>query len=128
MRGYHEVKRLHGQTMPALSPHTLNKRDLDLLLMGELLKRWERCFATETPSVGDERLFRSLNMANSAVKLPAGADTNLYDTLRSAALWASAFEILRPAKNQAYKGIYADLANITWNLTACNEKKYCRLR
>jgi hypothetical protein len=124
MRGYHEVKRLHGQTMPALSPHTLNKRDVDLLLMGELLKRWERCFATETPSVGDERLFRSLNMANSAAKLPAGADTNLYDTLRSAALWASAFEILRPAKNQAYKGIYADLANITWNLTACNEKKY----
>jgi hypothetical protein len=92
--------------------------------MGELLKRWERCFATETPSVSDERLFRSLNMANSAAKLPAGADTNLYDTLRSVALWASAFEILRPAKKQAYKGIYADLASITWNLAACKEKKY----
>jgi hypothetical protein len=40
--------------------------------------------------------------------------------LRSAsvALWASAFEILRPAKNQDYKGVSADLANITWNLTA----------
>jgi hypothetical protein len=36
MRGYHEVKRLHSQTMPALSPHTLNKRDVDLLL-------WANC-------------------------------------------------------------------------------------
>jgi hypothetical protein len=124
MFGVHEVKRLRGQTIPALSPHTLNKRDVDLLLMAELLKRWERCFATETPSVEDERLFRSLNMANSAAMLSAGADTKLYDTLRSVALWASAFEILRPAKNQAYKGVYADLAKITWNLTACKEKKY----
>src|ERR1700738_937170 len=113
--GYHEVKRLRGQSIAALSPHTLNKQDVDLLLLQELLKRWERCFATEAPSVEDERLFRSLNMANSAAKLPAGADTNLYDTLRSAALWASAFEILRPAKREAYKRIYEDLAKISWN-------------
>jgi hypothetical protein len=53
---------------------------------------------------------------------PAGADTNLYDTLRSVALCASAFEILRPAKRETYKRIYEDLGNITWNLTDC--KKY----
>src|ERR1700726_3480552 len=90
MLGMHEVRRMRGQTMAALSPHTLNKSDVDLLLLPELLKRWERCFSTDTPSVADERLFRSLNMANAAAKLPAGADTNLYDTLRSVALWASA--------------------------------------
>jgi hypothetical protein len=28
MLGYHEVKRLHGQTTPALSPQTLDKRDV----------------------------------------------------------------------------------------------------
>jgi hypothetical protein len=110
--------------MAALSPHTLNKSDVDLLLLPELLKRWERCFSTDTPSVADERLFRSLNMANAAAKLPAGADTNLYDTLRSVALWAIAFEILRPAKREAYKHVYQDLGNITWNLTECSEKKY----
>jgi hypothetical protein len=124
MFGYHEVKRLHGQTMPALSPHTLDKPDVDLLLMNELLKRWERCFATEIPSVEDERLFRSLNMANAAAMLPAGADAKLYDILRSVALWASAFEILHPAKNNAYKGVYADLEGITWNLSECKDKKY----
>jgi len=124
MLGYHEVKRLHGQTMPALSPHTLGKRDVDLLLLNELLKRWERCFAIETPLVEDERLFRSLNMANSAAMLPAGADAKLYDILRSVALWASAFEILHPAKNNAYKGVYADLEGIAWNLSDCKDKKY----
>jgi hypothetical protein len=124
MIGYHEVKRLHAQSMPALSPHTLDKRDVDLLLMTELLKRWESCFATETPSVEDERLFRSLNMANSAAMLPAGADAKLYDILRSVALWASAFEILHPAKNNAYKGVYADLESIIWNLSDCKDKKY----
>jgi hypothetical protein len=124
MLGYHEVKRLRGQSTAALSPHTLERRDVDLLLLSELLKRWERCFATETPSVEDERLFRSLNMANSAAKLPAGADTNLYDTLRSAALWASAFEILRPSKREAYKRIYKDLNSLAWNSEACTTKTY----
>jgi hypothetical protein len=115
---------MRGQTMPALALHQLDRRDVDLLMINELLRRWERCFATDSPTVEDERLFRSLNMANAAAKLPAGADTNLYDTLRSTALWASAFEILLPAKNQAYKRIYEDLANINWNLTACKQKKY----
>jgi hypothetical protein len=124
MTGYHLVKHMHGQTMPALPSHQLDKRDVDLLMMNELLKRWERCFATDNPTVEDERLFRSLNMANAAAKLPAGADTNLYDTLRSTALWASAFEILRPAKNHAYKKIYEDLAKVTWNLSACKVQKY----
>jgi hypothetical protein len=76
-----------------------------MLLLNELLKRWERCFSTDSPAVEDERLFRSLNMANAAAKLPAGADTNLYDVVGSAALWASAFEILYPAKKQAFKGL-----------------------
>jgi hypothetical protein len=87
-------------------------------------KPMERCFSTDSPAVEGERLFRSLNMANAAAKLPAGADTNLYDVVRSAALWASAFEILYPAKKQAFKGVYAALESITWNLSACSDKKY----
>lgn len=124
MMGYHEVEHLHAQTMPALSLHQLDRHDVDILMMTELLKRWEQCFATDNPAVEDERLFRSLNMANAAAKLPAGADTNLYDTLRSTALWATAFEILRPSKNQAFKGIYEALDQVDWHLTACKEKKY----
>ncbi|WGD51426.1 hypothetical protein QA641_39265 [Bradyrhizobium sp. CB1650] len=110
--------------MATLSFHQLDRRDVDMLLLNELLKRWERCFATDSPRVEDERLFRSLNMANAAAKLPAGADTNLYDVVRSAALWASAFEILYPAKREAFKGVYAALEGITWNLSDCKDKKY----
>lgn len=122
--GQHVVKKLRGQTMAALSFHQLDRRDVDMLLLNELLKRWERCFATDSPRVDDERLFRSLNMANAAAKLPAGADTNLYDVVRSAALWASAFEILYPAKREAFKSVYAALEGIPWNLSDCKDKKY----
>jgi hypothetical protein len=121
---YHEVKRLRGQTTAALSFHQLGRRDVDMLLMNELLKRWEQCFGSDSPAVEDERLFRSLNMANAAARLPAGADTNLYDVVRSVALWASAFEILYPARSQAHKGVYAALEGIAWNLSACKDKKY----
>lgn len=127
MLGYHEVHLLRGQTLAAVSPQILGIQDVDMPLMNELLKRWEQCFQTEMPSEADERLFRSLNMANSAAKLPAGADNNIYDTIRSVALWASAFEILRPSKNQAYKKIYADLEGLTWNLSDCAEKKYVKV-
>jgi hypothetical protein len=101
--------------------HRLDRRDVDILLMAELLKRWERCFANDSPSIEDERLFRSLNMANAAAMLPAGADAKLYDIVRSVALWASAFEILYPAKKEAYKGIYAALNSISWNNSAFRE-------
>lgn len=33
--GYHEVRRLRGQTMPALATHELDRRDVDILLMAE---------------------------------------------------------------------------------------------
>jgi hypothetical protein len=125
MMGVHEVQRLHAQSAAALSPHMLPPDEIDQPLLAELLRRWERCFfSTEQPSEADERLFRSLNMAKAAALLPAGADTNMYDTLRSVALWATAFEILRPAKNHAYKGVYDVLESITWNLTTCSEDKH----
>jgi hypothetical protein len=122
--GYHRVEVLKAQTTPALSTVELREADVDLLLLAELLTRWERCFSKDTPAVDDERLFRSLNMANSAAKLPAGADTNIYDTMRSVALWASAFEILRLSKREAHKKIYADLDRIEWGLSDCKDNRY----
>lgn len=93
-------------------------------MLKELLARWERCFATDSPSEEDERLFRSLNMSHAASLMPAGVDNKLYDVLRSVALWASAFEILRPSRREAYRQIYDLLEGITWNLTDCNQDLY----
>jgi hypothetical protein len=124
MLGVHEVRRLRASSIPALPPHILESREIDRPMLKELLRRWERCFATDKPSTDDERLFRSLNMANAAAMLPSGADSKLYDALRSVALWASAFEIMRPAKNQAFKSTYELLEGIKWNSTPCTEEKY----
>jgi hypothetical protein len=56
--------------------------------------RWERCFATGKESVEDRRLFRALEMARAASKMPGGRDASEHDAGRLAALWVSAFEIL----------------------------------
>ena len=124
MFGIHDVQRLRPQSMAALPIHHLEPRDIDFPMRDELLRRWQRCFATPTPDPADERIFRLLNMANAAAKLPAGADANSYDTLRAVALWASAFEILRPSRNQAYRQIYELLEQVTWNYTPCKTKEY----
>lgn len=124
MFGIHEVKKLRAVTTPAVSPQTISARELDTPLLKELLARWERCFATDSPSEEDERLFRSLNMSHAASLMPAGVDNKLYDVLRSVALWASAFEILRPSRREAYRQIYDLLEGITWNLTDCNQDLY----
>lgn len=122
--GIHEVKKLRATTTPAVSPQSISARELDTPLLGALLSRWERCFATDAPSEEDERLFRSLNMSHAASLVPAGVDNKLYDVLRSVALWASAFEILKPSRREAYRLIYEVLEGITWNLTECNQDLY----
>jgi hypothetical protein len=124
MFGIHEVKRLRAQTVPALSPCRIPAQDLDSPLLEELLRRWERCFSADNPGEDDERLFRSLNMANAAALMPAGVDNKLYDVLRAVALWATAFEILKPSKNQAYKKVYEVLEGIKWNLSHCKQETY----
>jgi hypothetical protein len=124
MLGVHEVRLLQASSIAALSLHILEHRDIDRPMLKELLRLWVRCFATDTPTPEDERLFRSLNMANAAAMLPLGADSKLYDALRSVALWVSAFEILKPAKNKAYEGVYEMLEGLKWNYTPCVERKY----
>jgi hypothetical protein len=63
----------------------------------------------------DEAAFCAAN--NVDILLMAGL-------VRSVALWASAFEILYPAKKEAYKGVYAALNSISWNNSACSTKSY----
>jgi hypothetical protein len=48
----------------------------------------------ELDTVGDRRLFRALDMARAASKMPGGSDTTFYEGGRAVALWVSAFEIL----------------------------------
>jgi hypothetical protein len=122
--GIHEVKQLRAQSTAGLKPHILERRMIDFALLNELLLRWQRAFNTDNPHPADEQLFRSLNMANAAALLPAGADVALHDIGRSVALWVSAFEILAPAKALGYTQVYHLIERTKWNLSECSTPKY----
>jgi len=124
MLGLHQVSMLRAQSGPALSRSILGESPLDWPLLDELVSRWKSCFGGVSSDTEDLKLFRSLNMANAAARLPAGADVTNLDIGRSVSLWSSAFEILVPAKSEAFRNVYALLDKIAWSFTPCQERKY----
>ncbi|MEQ9153467.1 MAG: hypothetical protein RLO06_18460 [Parvibaculum sp.] len=95
MLAIHEVRLFRGQSTPGLAPASLRDSDVDVPLLEELLRRWRRLHGGEAPpSHDDVALFRSLNMAFQASRMPGGQETSIYDIGRLIALWISAFEIL----------------------------------
>jgi len=92
--GIHLIERLQAKRAPALAHTVLRQFDLDETLLTALKRRWEIRFAEGSEDLADLRLFRSIEMAKSAARMPGGSDSNIYDMGRSIALWVSAFEIL----------------------------------
>jgi hypothetical protein len=90
----HELDRFNGQCFPEQSPGIVETRDVDLPLANALLRRWLVRFSDHETEWRDRALFRSLNMANEAGKIPATSASSFYDVGRSIALWVSAYEIL----------------------------------
>ena len=123
-RARERLSKLRGQSTPALSRTILDMSRLDWPLLDALHRRWQACFSTDDPDTKDLQLFRSLNMANAAAQLPAGADATNLDIGRSLALWSSAFEILAPGRSEAFRNVYALLDKITWNYSRCKETVY----
>jgi hypothetical protein len=123
----HDVKRLKPQSSAAVSPQWLEPQNIDFTLSQELLKRWTKRYADDTPDKPDTALFRSLNMAHYAALMPAGADVTMYDIGRTVALWVSAFEILAHPGDDTKNGfiqVYDLLQKVTWNLTKCAEETH----
>jgi hypothetical protein len=124
--GLNEVKELRPQSTPGIVHRPLVRRDVDRPLLAALLRRWQQRYQTLTPTWEDTALFRSLNMANAASKIPASADGTNYDVGRSVGLWVSAFEVLvhnGKDKSGLFK-VYENFNKPQWNLTKCKEKKY----
>jgi hypothetical protein len=90
----HEVRVFRGQTSPILSALDFNHMDVDNPLLNALLQRWRIRYGTKRPNWSDRALFRSLNMAAAASKMPAGVDLTTFSLGRNIGLWVSAFEIL----------------------------------
>jgi hypothetical protein len=94
LTGFHHVHEFRPQVAPAIPNRFLNSGDLDRPLLEALTARWERCFANGEERADDRRLFRALDMARAASKMPGGRDASEHDMGRAVALWVSAFEIL----------------------------------
>lgn len=76
--GLHEVRAFKGQSSPVLSPLDLGHIDFDAPLLKQLLARWRSRYGASTPVWADVALFRSLNMAFAASKMPAGPDVTQF--------------------------------------------------
>jgi hypothetical protein len=94
MLALHEAAKFKGQSSPELSPVTVRRADFDKPLLRELMRRWMARYTVDNPVWENIALFRSLNMANQASLIPAGADATIYDFGRIIGLWVAAFEIL----------------------------------
>jgi hypothetical protein len=90
----HLLEEFEGQTFPEQSQASIMEKDVDVPLARELLNRWIERFSGTSVAWKDKALFRSLNMANEAGRIPPLAASVFYDTGRSLALWVSAYEIL----------------------------------
>jgi len=116
--GMHRVAKLRAQSAPALGTRILGGSDIDDPLLAELLRRWHDCYGVGNESVEHRRLFRALDMARSASRMPGGADSTFYDGGRAIALWVSAFEILAHDGRANLPRVLALLARAPWERQA----------
>lgn len=115
----HLLEEFKGQSFPEQSQASLTESDIDQPLLKELLSRWVLRFSGSPAIWKDIALFRSLNMANEAGRIPALTAATFYDTGRSLGLWVSAYEILAHpggATGQSNFGtVSAMLESVKWH-------------
>jgi hypothetical protein len=114
LRGLHVIDELRPRTTAALGERSLSFRQIDQPLLQALLARWERHFAEGNEIVGDRRLFRALDMARAASRIPGGVEASEHDAGRSIALWVSAFEILAHDGRSGPKQVLSLLDRVQW--------------
>ena len=120
-RHFHLLEEFNGQSFPEQSQASIMEGDIDLPVARDLLNRWIVRFSENAVEWKDRALFRSLNMANEAGRIPALTAATFYDTGRSLALWVSAYEILAHpggTGQSSFATVSATLESVKW----CNAK------
>lgn len=117
-----------GQTMPHLPPATSIHPGVDRVILDSLLTQWKRKYSNKRSDRGTRVLFRSLQVASAAARLP-GVGTRvptIHDLGLSVATWVSAFEILtHPGNSDAnLKTVLDCLEGTKWNSSQLNAKRY----
>jgi hypothetical protein len=116
-RHFQDLNVFCGQSYAEQPQSSLMEYEIDAPLAKCLLDRWVIRFAGEEVSQADKALFRSLNMANDAGRLPSPTATTFYDVGRSLALWVSAYEILAHPGGKGIsnsKTVARILESVTW--------------
>jgi hypothetical protein len=124
--GLHEVSAFKGQSSPVLSAVDFRYMDVDAPLLKALLARWCVRYSTRRPEWADRALFRSLNMAMAASKMPAGADVTNFALGRNLGLWVSAFEILTHSGQERLRlsHVYDKVAGAPWKNKKAKRKVF----
>ena len=123
----HEPQAFKGQSSPDLSPIKVNRKDFDEPLLQELLHRWVARYNTDDPAWENIALFRSLNMANQALLIPAGPDITIHDLGRIVGLWVAAFEILVHPGGVDYANLWKVFNlfdRVTWIDKKCGHRRF----
>ena len=113
----HLLDKFEGQSFPEQPRASIMADDIDIPLAKELLGRWVNRFSTGAVAWKDKALFRSLNMANEAGRIPAVTAATFYDVGRSLALWVSAYEILAHPGGTGQSSrstVSAELEKVKW--------------
>jgi len=115
---FNDVNTFRGHTHADLFIHQLKDFEIDHVLLKRLIEEWRLRFAVKNPSTHSVALFRSLNMATQAARMPAATGVTLFDIGRLMILWSSAFEILiNPGlghNNKQLGRIYDKLETVQW--------------
>lgn len=113
----HNVEDFRGMSSPEISVRDLRSDQIDAPLFQALIERWDQRFTAQAPVRSDIALFRSLNVANHAMMVPAAKNATLHDYGRIISMWISAFEILfHPGggKKAGLGVVYERLSAIKW--------------
>jgi hypothetical protein len=123
---FETVDEFQGQGAPGLLPVVLDEGDFDLVLLRALIKRWRIMYSGRPPRWSDRVLFRSLDMAFAAAKMPALRDVSHFSLGRSTSLWVSAFEVLvHPRTGRAETSlVYSLLDKAPWHDNNLRRKRY----
>jgi hypothetical protein len=91
------IDNFRGQGAPCLVTVVLEPKDFDTVLLAALIRRWRRRYGSGSTTWKDRALFRPLDMAVAAAKMPTTVDVTLYSLGRSVGLWvANAETLIRP--------------------------------
>lgn len=128
LTGLERTSDFAGQAAPHLPPSSSIHPDVDQVILDAILVQWDRKYLNKRSDRSTRVLFRSLQVASNAARLP-GTGTRIptiHDLGLSVATWVSAFEVLsHPATGNAnLKTVLDCLEHASWMSPKLQARRY----